>query len=334
MIEIDGSYLEGGGQVVRTAVALSAVTGKGVRIFNIRGKRTPPGLKAQHMNAVNAVAKLCGAEVEGLELGSEEIIFKPGEIKSQHLEVNIGTAGSITLVLQALLPAAIFSEKEFTFIIIGGTHVHWSPPYEYFQHIFCDYLRRMGVNIDTEILRYGFYPRGGGRVKVRIKPSKLRALKILERGKYLYTDVYSIASKDLEKREVAERQAKEFKRTFREKIRNVSIKYVDSDSTGSLIHAHTCFENCKLGAEAIGEIKKRAEIVGKECAEKLLKEIDTDSTADTHMVDQLIPYLALYGGEIKTEELSMHAKTNMWVCEKFLPVKFRYENGVLKCEKQ
>jgi RNA 3'-phosphate cyclase len=335
MIEVDGSYGEGGGQIIRTAVSLSALTEKPVHIFNIRANRQPPGLKAQHLTGVNAVASICNAKVTGTEMGSTELTFQPGEIKGGTYEWDIGTAGSIPLVLQALMPALLFSKKEFSISIIGGTNVKTSPPIDYFQHIFCDYIAKMGAKIKFEIKRYGFYPKGGGVVKLRVEPTGLTPIEIIERGELKQTDIQdSIASKDLEKAHVAERQVNGFKKEFGEsKYKKTFTKYVDTFSTGSSIHAHNSYENCKIGSEALGERGKPAEEVGSECAKKLKKEISYDSTLDTHMLDQIIPYMAMLGGKFKFGEITSHAKTNIWVTEKFIPVKFNLENNMITVEK-
>lgn len=335
MIKIDGSYGEGGGQIIRTAVALSAITKKPVTISNIRSKRNSPGLKPQHLTGVKAVAELCNAELKGAEIGSKEIEFAPGEIESKTLNLDIGTAGSVTMVLQALMPAALFSKKDFKFTITGGTSVHFSPPAEYFVHILCSYLKSMGADVDAAIEKYGFYPKGGGKVSVKINASELRGITVLERGGFIGTSILdSIASKDLEKAQVAERQINGFKKEFGEtnytKIRN---RYVDSLSTGSSIHAHNVYENCVIGAEALGERGKPSEKVGELCAKKLKKEIEFDSTLDSHMLDQIIPYMAVLGGAFRFNEMTSHAKTNIWVTEQFLPVKFKINGNVISCKK-
>jgi RNA 3'-phosphate cyclase len=335
MIEIDCSYGEGGGQIIRTSVALSALTGKSVRLYNIRAKRENPGLHAQHLTGVKAVAEICNAKVSGLELHSKEIVFEPGKISGGKYEWDIGTAGSVTLVLQALMPAMVFSKKEFSINIIGGTNVRMSPPVEYFQHIFCDYLAKIGAKIKLEIKQHGFYPKGGGRITVRIEQSELHELEILKRGNFIKTDVWSIASSDLKKANVAERQVKGFKHEFGETVYDrIHEDYVETLSSGTSIHAHVHFENCKIGTEALGERGKPAEEVGKECAQRLKKEIGYDSTLDTHMLDQILPYIAMLGGKFRFGEFTSHAETNIWVIEKFLPVKFEIEGNTLTCKKR
>lgn len=335
MILVDGSYGEGGGQIIRTAISLSALTGKSVKINNIRAKRTPPGLKAQHLTGVKAVAELCNAKLSGAEVGSTEITFEPGKINGGTYDWNIGTAGSITLVIQALMPAMLFSKKDFSVSITGGTNVTTSPPIEYFQHIFCDFMHKMGAKLKLDIMQYGFYPKGGGRIKLRVCPAELKPIEILERGELKQTDIQdSIASKDLENAKVAERQVIGFKKEFgKSNYKKIVTAYVETLSTGSCIHAHNSYENCKIGSEALGERGKKAEIVGEECAQKLKKEIEFDSTLDEHMLDQIIPYMAILGGTFKFGKLSSHAETNIWVAEKFLPVKFEIKGNVISCRK-
>jgi RNA 3'-phosphate cyclase len=332
MIEVDGNYHEGGGQILRSSLALSALTGKPFHISNIRAKRQKSGLHAQHLTGVRAVADLCKAKLIGAELGSKELTFEPKQIEGDNYSWDIGTAGSITLVLQAVMPAALHSGKEFKFTIVGGTNVTYSPPIEYFEHVFCDYMRRMGAKITVEVQRHGFYPKGAGKVSVWVAPSGLRPLFLTERGAFQKIDVWSKASADLKKANVAERQAKGFRHNIGElRTGDVHEDYFETASTGSSIHAHAHFENCRIGAETLGERGKKAEDVGRECAEKLKRELESDSTVDVHMLDQVLPYMGLLGGAVRFKELTPHAETNMWVIEKFLPVKFETKDNVLTC---
>lgn len=330
MIEIDGSYLEGGGQIIRTAIALSAITKKPIRIINIRAKRKPPGLKPQHLTGVKAVAKICNAKLSDVKLGSLELEFKPGDITGGNYEFDIGTAGSVTLLLQSLIPVCVFSDKQFSINVIGGTNVPWSPPVEYFQHVFCDYLLKMNAKIKFEIKKYGFYPKGGGRVKIRVNPSKLNSINIVERGRLVETCIHSIASKDLEQAKVAQRQASAFKKNFIDtEYCKDNITYVNTLSPGSSLHAHANFENCKLGVEVLGERGKPSEKIGRECALKLKQEIDSNSTVDIHMGDQIIPYIGILGGSVRVREITKHTETNIWITEKFLGKRFKVENGII-----
>jgi len=334
MIEIDGSYGRGGGQILRTAIALSAITEKPFKITNIRSGK---GLKAQHLTGIKAVEKLTDGKLKNANIGSKEIEFIPGKIKAGDYKFDVGTAGSISLVLQSLVPACIHADDEIVLEIIGGTHVKWSPTANYFQHIFCDFLDKMGIPIYIEILKYGFYPKGGGKIRVSIEPSKLKPLNLTERGKLIRHDVWSIATENLKKRNVAERQLESAKKYF--KFENETIEYVKSLSTGSSIHIHSHFENCRLGCDILGEIGKLAENVGKECANLLKRQLDTNACLDRWMADQILPFLALAKGKISVTEITNHCLTNIWVIEKFLPVKFTVNGkkngyGTIICSKR
>ncbi len=329
MIEIDGSEGEGGGQIVRTSIGLSAITGKSVRICNIRAGRCNPGLQPQHITGIRACAKICGAEVVGDERGCTEIIFKPGKIRGGNYKFDVGTAGAISLVLQTLVLPSIHADAEINMEITGGTHVRWSPSYDYFQHIFCDFLKKVGIEIFVEIGQYGFYPKGGGKVFVNIKPCKeFKKLDLIERGEFKRIDAWSIASENLKKANVAERQVKGAKNFLNEKFENENILYVPSKSTGSAIHIHAHYENCKIGASSLGEIGKPAEAVGKECAELFKKQINSDACLDEWMADQILPYLAFATGRVSVSEVTKHCLTNIWVIEKFLPVKFKIHGNL------
>jgi len=327
MIEIDGSYLEGGGQILRTAVALSAIKQIPVRIVNIRKGRPEPGLKAQHLTGILAAAQLCDAKLTGANIGSTELTFEPTKIRFGKFKFDVGTAGAITLVLQTVIPIAAFAPSKIKLEIIGGTNVAWSPTIEYFRNIFCDYAEKFGLNISCEVEKYGFYPKGGGSVKVEISPIKQsKALNLTKRGKLLDIKAFSIASEDLQNAKVAERQIDGFRKNLPVDFTAKRFpSYVKTFSTGSSITAHALFDNCKLGCSAIGEKGKSAEDVGKECASDLLKEIKSPATVDKHLADQLIPFLGLFGGSFVTSEITMHAKTNIWVTEKFIDKKFKIE---------
>lgn len=335
ILEIDGSKGEAGGQILRTAIGLSCVTGKPVRIFNIRKGRPVPGLKAQHLKGIEAAAKLCNAQVKGLKIGSKEIEFLPKEISEKKLQIDVETAGSVTLVLQTLMIPAAVAGRDFIFEISGGTHVPWSPTTGYFRHVFCEFLGKMGVSVESETLSYGFYPKGGGKIIVMVKPSSLLIpVTLTSRGKHVFTEGWSSASKDLVKNHVAERQME-----AAEKILNPikkSVKYVPSPSPGSAITLVSFFGNCFLGASSIGERGKSAEKVGQEAASLLKKNVDSGACMDDWMVDQILPYLALAKGksEVSVEKITHHAKTNISVIERFLDVKFKIKGKRIECTGQ
>jgi RNA 3'-phosphate cyclase len=332
MIEIDGSYLEGGGQIIRTSIALSAITGKPCKITNIRSGRKNPGLQAQHLKGIDAAAKLCDAETKGLTLGSQEVEFYPKKIKGGKFSIDIGTAGSITLVLQTLVPICLFAESESELEITGGTDVSWSPNTTYFQHIFCDFLERMGVQIKVDTTKYGFYPKGGGNVKVSIIPNrKLMPLNLVERGKLERVDIWSIASDFLKRANVAERQVDGAKKIYAS-FGKTNIIYVEALSPGSSVHIHSHYGNCKIGATMLGEIGRPAEKVGEDCAVLLEDQVDSDGCLDEWMADQILPYMAFTGeSKVSVAEITDHCLTNIWVIEKFLHVKFEIKENIISC---
>lgn len=333
MIEIDGSYLEGGGQILRTSVALSAITGKPCKIINIRSGRKNPGLQAQHLKGIEAAAEICDAKLKGTKIGSQEIEFIPKKIKGGKFFIDIGTAGSITLVLQTLVPICIHADKDVELEIIGGTDVSWSPNMEYFQEVFCRNVNRMGIKIESEVSKYGFYPKGGGRVKVKIRPcKKIEPLTLIERGNVKRYDIRSIVSKFLEKAKVAQRQIDGAKKII-PKYDCEYFEYVDTLSPGSTTHIHAHCDNSELGSTVYGELGKLAEKVGEECAISLMKHINSNAAFDKWMADQILMYMALAGhSRISAAEVTNHCKTNMWVIEKFLPVKFETKERMISVD--
>ncbi|HKZ50111.1 MAG TPA: RNA 3'-terminal phosphate cyclase [Candidatus Nanoarchaeia archaeon] len=326
MLVIDGSFGEAGGQILRTAVALSAIKKIPIKVISIRKGRPEPGLKAQHLVGIKAAAELCNANLTGAEMGSTEITFEPGKIKTGGFRFDVGTAGAITLVLQTLVPIAAVAPGKVKLEIKGGTTVSWSPPIEYFQNVYCDYLEKMGILVNSEVVRYGFYPKGGGIVKAEVTPVKQpMPLDLTQRGKLLNIKAWAIATKDLEKAGVAERMLAEFEKSLKDYKIVSSAEYVSAANPFAYIYGHALFENCKLSASALGERGKSSEAVGSEAALELAKEISSDATVDKHLADQLIPFLGLFGGEFITSEITEHTKTNIWVTEKFVDKKFKIE---------
>ncbi|RKX55385.1 MAG: RNA 3'-phosphate cyclase, partial [Thermodesulfobacteriota bacterium] len=203
---MQGDYGEGGGAIVRLSAALSALTGKPVKITNIRAKRCSPGLREQHKRGILAVAELCNAETKNVEVGSTEIEFIPGKIKKNAVHVNIGTAGSVGLVLQALLLPCFKADKEVRIEIKGGgTLGLWSPNVLYTKHVLFPMIEKLGFKAEMDVKRHGFFPRGGAEVSVKTHPAKEKELNIEKRGELLKVKGISLSSAGLKKREVAER---------------------------------------------------------------------------------------------------------------------------------
>ncbi|MEA3378346.1 MAG: RNA 3'-terminal phosphate cyclase [Nanoarchaeota archaeon] len=331
MIKIDGS--QGGGQMLRSALGLSAVTGKAFQMINIRGSRPKPGLKIQHLEGTRAVAQICNAEVLGLNLGSKELIFKPQEIKSGKIKIKVGTAGSVGLILQAVLIPA--TQTKIKILIEGGaTYGKWCVPMDSLWNIVFPLLSRMGYDIKVKNVKQGFYPKGGTRVEVVSKKAELKPIEIMDKGKLLALKGISVASSSLKRSKVAERQIKAAKHiifsSFNKNI-NILNLYSETLCPGSGITLWAECENSIIGADCLGEKGKRAEIVGAEAAQKLIIEYE-NAAVDAFTADQLMVYMALAkGGKIKTSKITEHMKTNAKIIEKFLNVKFKLDNNIIEC---
>ena len=323
MIEIDGSYGEGGGQIVRMAVALSALTGKDIKIFNIRAKRSNPGLRNQHITAINAVAKLCNADVKGLRIGSKSIEFHPHKIKGGSYTFDIGTAGSITLVMQACLLPSLMADDETYFKIRGGTDVKWAPLWDYFQNVFLNLLKKMGCNIESYLNQRGYYPAGGGEVEILIEPCKLKKLNFDESVEKI-EGIINIANLPYK---IAERIKKSANEKFEENGMKASIAIEETTAESNGVGIVLWTKPKILGADCLGERGKPAEQVGKEAANKLIQEIKSNVDLDERAVDQLLPYIAMTGGKFKCRHLSNHAMTEMWLIKKFIDINFGIEKN-------
>lgn len=331
MIQVDGSYKEGGGQIVRTATSLSAFTLEPVRIFNIRAGRSNPGLRPQHVKGVETLAKLCDADLEGADVGSEELKFFPSTMKCRDLEIDIGTAGSVTLLLQSLMFPAAHCGEEMELEITGGTDVKWSPPFDYLKHVLLPILKEHGYRVEIDLERRGYYPKGGGRVVFRAEPSSLEEFDLTDRGKIKGIRGISHASNHLKDSNVADRQKKAARKPIWEEFEispDISTEYVDAACPGSGIQLWIETENSVIGGNALGEKGKPSERVGKEAARDLIDNFS--GTVDRYASDQLLPFLAAAGGKIKVPEITNHCETNQWVIEKFLDVEFRTEEKIIK----
>jgi RNA 3'-phosphate cyclase len=312
MIEIDGGI--GGGQVLRSSLALSSLLGKPFMIKNIRQKRPSPGLKTQHITAVEAVAKLCDAEVDGLSFGSKELSFTPGEITSKSINLNIPTAGSIGLVLQAILPAAVFSEKRIDIHITGGgTSGKWSPPVPYMEDVLCKILSKFGADLGIETIKHGFYPKGGAEVKIRVNPKKINEINLVEQGDLIGIHGVCICSEHLQQARVAER----IKISAMKYLEDAKIKteYVKTLSPGVFAMLCAEFENTVIGADIVGERGISSENVGKQVADLLKSRMKY--VLDEHAADNLIPFICVAGGRIKIPRETEHIKTNIQTCRYF-----------------
>lgn len=326
MDEIDcGS---GGGQLARTAVSLSALLGKPVRLFNIRKNRPTPGLKAQHLAGLDAVRELCDGRLEGAKMGSESIRFHPGKIMGGHLKVKIPTAGSIGLVLQSVLLPSFFAKTPVELDITGGsTASSWSPPVEYMQNVFLPILAKLGCSAKMDIIRRGYYPAGGAEVKARIEPlDSIKPIEALDNVGVKSISGIVHSAKFLESGKVGERiEASARKAVFDRFGRkaNIKLEYSETQSAGCGIVLWANCGNSVIGADVLGERGKKSEDVGRECAQKLAAEL-AGGGVDSHAGDMLIPYMAIASGKsaIRVPRMTEHIRANASLTEKITGVKF------------
>jgi RNA 3'-terminal phosphate cyclase (ATP) len=338
VLVIDGSYGEGGGQVLRTSLSLSAITGRPLRLVNIRAARRKPGLMPQHLTGVRAIARVCNAAVQGDKLDSQELTFLPGtapQAGSYTFDVaqaaKGGSAGSVGLVAQTvLLPLALASgTSEVT--LRGGTHVPWSPVYDYLKRVYLPTLKWMGAEAKVQIVKWGWYPEGGGEVKVTVQglpPGvRLEGVTLRQRGQLLRVRGLS-ASSNLPKH-VRERQEGAALQVLRSSGINPRLDVLDAPSkgTGSIVFLWAEFENVVAGFTALGERGKPAERVAEEASRALLDYLHGDAALDRHLADQVILPLALAAGPstFTAETVTQHLLTNAWVVNQFFPGRVRVE---------
>ncbi len=333
MLAIDGSLGEGGGAVVRISTALAALTSQSLKITNIRANRPKKGLYPQHLSAVQALCQLCHAKVSNLHIGSQEIEFVPGELRGGKFKVDIKTAGSMTLLLQAFMIPAPFTGEKVEITLKGGSDVKWSPPFDYLKNVTLPLLEKMGYKARLDLIQRGHYPRGGGLMKGTILPlKKLDPLKLL---KVEIDEIRGISHASNLPEHVAQRQASAAEKTLKKTGYPVEIE-VEHDTnslspgSGIVLWAQG---NTRIGGNAWGERGKRAEIVGEQAAENLLYSLEKQATLDKYMGDQIIPYMALAGeSRVKTPILSSHAWTNIELVKRITGKSFQVKENKLAVE--
>jgi RNA 3'-terminal phosphate cyclase (ATP) len=324
MIVVDGSQGEGGGQILRTAVALSAITNEPVRVTNIRARRPNPGLAPGHVTSVEAAGALCDARVEGLHPGSKEIVFTPGELLGGEFRFDIGTAGSISLVIQCCLLPAALSKSPTKIVLTGGTNVRWSPPVDYLSRITLPVLEGFGVTASADIISRGFFPEGGGEVHLETSPSgQLTGSSLRTVGEV--TRIEGVAFTQNLPAHIADRMRHSAMRKLVRFARvDVESESRDGRSTGAGIVLVARCEKGVLGSSALGEKGLRAEALGEASANDLIETVRSGAAVDEHMLDQILPYMATARGssQVVAEEITEHARTNMLVIEQFSDRRF------------
>lgn len=331
MLTIDGSYGEGGGQVLRTSLALSAITGRAVRVEKIRAGRRNPGLRPQHLMGVRAAAKLCSAELQGARLNAQEVIFAPrstpqaGTYTFDVLQVaKGGSAGAVSLILQTILLPLAQAQGTSRVTLRGGTHVAWSPPFDYIKRVYLPMLTQMGLRAKVNIKKWGWYPLGGGEITLTVegqgRDARWTNLDLCQRGTLLRIRGLS-ASSNLPKH-IRIRQERAALQALRSNGLNARIEVVDAPSKGlgTVVFLWAEFANTVAGFTSLGKRGKPAEHVAEEAALDLLAYVEGDASLDCHLADQLILPLALASGpsQFTTEAVTQHMLTNAWVVNQFL----------------
>jgi RNA 3'-terminal phosphate cyclase (ATP) len=324
MIEIDGSRGEGGGQVLRSSLAMSLVTGRAFRISNIRAGRKRPGLMRQHLTAVNAAAEVGKAEVRGNAIGSRDVTFFPGEVTSGAFHFAVGTAGSCTLVLQTVLPALLTATGRSDLVLEGGTHNPFAPPFDFLAKAFVPVVNRMGPSVAVALDRPGFYPAGGGRVRVVVEPcDALKGVEILERGAVKGKRVRAVVAQL--PRHIADREVKVLRDMLswdRSCFRTEEVKH--SRGPGNVVIVEVESEAVTEVFTAFGERGVPAEQVAKVTGKAVREYLAAEAPAGRYLADQLLIPLALAGGgRFRTLSPTRHTTTNTEVIEAFMDVTFR-----------
>jgi RNA 3'-terminal phosphate cyclase (ATP) len=334
LIELDGSTGEGGGQILRTALALSMCTGQPMAIQRIRAKRPKPGLMRQHLTCVQAAVAVCGAKVEGADLGSQTLVFEPGQVRAGDYAFNVGTAGSCTLVLQTVLPALMLCAETSRVSLNGGTHNPMAPPFHFLERSFAPLLRRLGVGIELELRRLGFYPAGGGEISAVVQPTAagLKPFDLTERGppQEAYAECFAPALPGA----VAVRELAALTRALGwsgDQLRTPAVR--QNEGPGNALMATLAYAHVSEVVTGFGEKGVSAEQVAGALVKEIRSHQASEGALGQHLADQWMLPLALavmaQGGEASftCTETTEHATTNIGVIEQFLPVRFDAETS-------
>jgi RNA 3'-terminal phosphate cyclase (ATP) len=336
MLHLDGRSFSGSGTIVRFGVPLAALAGQDIHLTHIRARREPPGLRPQHLKAVEAVSQLCHGTLEGGVVGSRELIFRPGGLPhGGHFQWDIGTAGSTTMLALALLPVAAFAQGPQIFHLIGGLFQDFAPSAFHLQHALLPLLRQMGLRADLHILRPGYVPTGGGSLTLTVEPVRdtLCPLTLQERGGPLRYWGLALAS-HLHQRQVSQRMATACQEVLHRQGLHAEFRLLDDTTAPQAGAALALFAegaNALLGADQAGAPRRRAEAIGRFVAQALVDDVASGATVDRHLADQLIIFAALAAGTsvFRLPQVTDHVPTNLWLVETILGARAHLENHQL-----
>ncbi len=337
MLELDGSRYSGSGTIVRQAVAFAALTGQSIHVHNARARRLKPGLRTQHLKVVEAVRELVHGEMEGVRLGSQEFIFRPGAMdEAQHYTWDIGSAGSTTLLALAILPILAFRSNPVTVELIGGIFQDFAPSVYHLQHVILPLLQKMGLDADVAMRRPGYVPRGGGMLCVTVKPLQNGLQSLLLDMPTDIEKLWGIAlASHLEESKVAHRMAEAAREVLAKAGYHASIQTHYETTALQPGAALALFADVaggsRLGADMAGAPGRRAETIGKRVSQKILEEIKTGATLDRYAADQIIPFAVLASGHTccRVSAASEHIESNAWLAREFLGAEVALRERVL-----
>jgi len=336
MITIDGGAKSGSGTIVRYSVALASLLATEIKIQNIRQRRDKPGLRAQHLKAIQACAEMCHGVVENAAVGSKEITYIPREkFNGGEYEWDIGTAGSTTMFAQALLPLACFAEKPSKFRLEGGLFQDFAPSAYHMKFVLLPLLKKMGIQAELEIIRPGYVPKGKGIIEIEVAPiEKLKPLNLIEQGKI--TSINGIAlSSHLEEKKVSQRMAQECRKILSSQGYKVEIKEIYDESSlqegaALAIYADTS-SGSVIGSDRAGRPGRRSESIGRYVAQNFMEDVNTGATVDRYIADQLIIYAGLAEGTTRYSipRITEHVETNLWLIEEFLGARTKISDNLI-----
>lgn len=322
MLHIDGSYGEGGGQILRTAVSLSVLTQTPVKIDHIRSNRSNPGLRPQHYTALSIMKQLSDAETTGLSVGSSAVTFKPRRLCSELFEFDIGTAGSMVLVFQTILLGMIFTKKPVTIRLRGGSDVRWAPSWDYFSHVFLPVVRGMGVSVSVQLLKRGYYPKGGGEAELTIEPMN-NELSPVFFSDYQPRTIHG----HIHLGNLPDHIAKRMKHSVLKKAIDhdvtvtIQTQRSDTDSSGVVLTLWSAADGGMIGSVGLGERGVPAEKIASIAVDSLIFDMSCGASIDPFLCDQILPYVGLAKDDsvFRVRTLSGHAATNLWTLKQFFP---------------